>query len=397
MYENLINSMMPTITQDGMGAPDFQSILERWKMIFRDIYGDDIYIEPDSKDGVLLSMIAWAIHGCNNATIAAYNSFSPLTGMGEGLSRNVKINGIARKAASNSTVDVLLTGKVGTVIENGQVRDLAGNLWSLPARIALDLHGQMTATAVCQVPGAVSALAGDITDIATPTLGWQSIVNLSAATEGQAVETDAELRQRQMQSVALPSKTVIEGLEGGLANLPGVARLRVFDNDTEAKDDNGIPAHSLAVVVDGGDSAAIARTIALKKTPGVPTYGTTTENVVDSYGNSKAVHFYRPTRVPVFVEIKLKPLAEYTTDIGNGIKESVADYINLLDIGDTLFLSRLFSSASLDSASGGNTYDIVSLEIGKSAETLSTDNILVTFNELVNSSVMNINIITVAT
>jgi hypothetical protein len=101
--------------------------------------------------------------------------------------------------------------------------------------------------------------------------------------------------------------------------------------------------------------------------------------------------------VPVFVEIKLKPLAEYTTDIGNGIKESVADYINLLDIGDTLFLSRLFSSASLNSASGGNTYDIVSLEIGKSAETLSTDNILVTFNELVNSSVMNINIITVAT
>ncbi len=397
MYENLIDSMMPTIAQEGIGAPDFQTILDQWKIIFRDIYGDDIYIEPDSKDGVLLSMIAWAIHGCNNATIAAYNSFSPQTGMGEGLSRNVKINGIARKVATNSTVDVLLTGKVGTVIKNGQVRDLAGNVWSLPATVSLDLHGNATVTAICEIPGAVSALAGDIVDIATPTLGWQSVVNLSAATEGKAVETDAELRQRQIQSVALPSKTVIEGLQGALANLPGVARLKVFDNDTDTEDDNGIPPHSLAVVVDGGDSTGIARTIALKKTPGVPTNGTTTENVTDSYGNSKAVHFYRPTDVPVFVEIKLKPLVGYTTDIGNGIKESVSDYINRLDIGDTLFLSRLFSSASLNNASGGNTYDILSLEIGKSADALSTDNIVVAFNELATSSVVNINIITVTT
>lgn len=395
MYENLIDNMMPTITQEGIGAPDFQTILELWKTIFRCIYGDDIYIEPDSKDGVLLSMIAWAIHGCNNATIAAYNSFSPLTGMGEGLSRNVKINGIVRKAATNSTVDVLLTGKVGTVIKNGQVRDLAGNLWSLPSIVSLDLHGRATVTAVCQHPGAVSALVGDIVDIATPTLGWQSVVNLSAAAEGQAVETDAELRLRQIQSVALPSKTVIEGLQGALANLPGVARLRVFDNDTDAEDEKGIPPHSLAVVVDGGDSTAVARTIALKKTPGVPTYGTTTENVTDSYGNSKPIHFYRPTTVPVFVEIKLKPLVGYTTEIGNGIKESLREYINVLDIGETLFLSRLYSSASLDNKDGGNTYDILSLEIGRSASALATENIVVAFNELATSSVVNINVITV--
>lgn len=396
MYENVINSMVPIITQDGISAPDFQTMLEQWKVIFRDIYGDDIYIEPDSKDGVLLSLIAYAMHGCNNTTIAAYNSFSPVSGIGEGLSRNVKINGIVRKMASNSTVDLELTGKVGTVIKNGQVRDIAGNIWSLPAKATLDLHGKATVTAVCQIAGAVSALSGDITEIATPTLGWQSVTNLTAATEGRATETDAELRQRQAQSVALPSKTVVEGLQGTLANLPGVARLRVFDNDTDTVNENGIPAHNIAVVIDGGDASSIAKAIALKKTPGVPTYGTTAENVIDSYGNAKQIHYFRPTEIPVYVEIKLKPLMGYTTDIGNGVKESVSKFINALNIGDTLYLSRLFVPATLDVASGGNTYDVLSMEIGKTAENLSTANMAVAFNELVTNTIANINIITVS-
>ncbi|WP_435945878.1 baseplate J/gp47 family protein [Dryocola sp. BD586] len=396
MYEDLINTMLPTISQDGISAPDFQTILEQWKIIFRDIYGDDIYIEPDSKDGVLLSLISYALHGCNNATIAAYNSFSPHSGMGEGLSRNVKINGITRKLAGNSTADVVLTGKVGTVIKNGQVRDAAGNIWLLPAQVTLDLHGKATATAICQTPGAISALSGDISEIATPTLGWQSAINQTAATEGRATETDAELRQRQARSVALPSKTVLEGLEGALANLPGVGRLRVFDNDTDTSDDNGIPAHNIAVVIEGGDAGSIAKAIALKKTPGVPTYGTTTENVIDSYGNAKPIHYFRPADIPIYVEIRLKPLLGYTTDIGNGIKESISEFINSLNIGDTLFLSRLFVPATLSAASGGNTYDILSIEIGRTENSLSTANLPVAFNELATNVIANINIITVS-
>ncbi len=70
MYEDIIDSMLPKITAAGMSAPEFQTILTGWQTIFRGIYGDDIYIDPDSKDGVLLSLIAYAMHGGNNAAIA---------------------------------------------------------------------------------------------------------------------------------------------------------------------------------------------------------------------------------------------------------------------------------------------------------------------------------------
>jgi uncharacterized phage protein gp47/JayE len=59
-------------------------------------------------------------------------------------------------------------------------------------------------TATCANSGAVAALAGTITTINTPTRGWTSVTNPAAATVGAPAETDAELRIRQGQSVALP-------------------------------------------------------------------------------------------------------------------------------------------------------------------------------------------------
>ncbi len=221
MYESIINTMLPAIDKNGINAPDYQTILNSWKTIFRDIYGDDIYIESDSKDGVFLSLIAYVIHGCNNATVASYNSFSPTTAVGEGLSRNVKINGITRKSSSNSTVDVLVTGRTGTVIRNAFVRDDAGNTWSLPDEVIIDTHGQAIVTAVCQKSGAIGALPHTVNQIATPTLGWQTVTNPVAATLGRGIETDIELRIRQAVSVALPSRTIMDGLMGQLPTCMG--------------------------------------------------------------------------------------------------------------------------------------------------------------------------------
>ncbi|EEP89190.1 baseplate J/gp47 family protein [Yersinia kristensenii] len=394
MYEEVIAGMLPVIDRNGITAPDFQTILEQWKTIFRGIYGEDIYIEPDSKDGVLLSLIAYAMHGCNNAVIGAYNSFSPSTAVGEGLSRNVKINGISRKPGSYSTVDLLLSGRVGTVIKNGAVRDKVGNVWQLPESVTLDLHGEAVATAVCQTSGAISAMAGDIIEIATPTLGWQTVTNPQAAVVGRNVEKDTELRIRQAQSVAMPSRTVIDGLRGALANLNGVTRQCVYDNDTNTVSDIGIPAYSIACVVEGGDSKAIAETIALKKTPGIPTYGTTIETIKDAYGNEKIIKFFRPEQIPIFVEIKIKPLAGYTTDIGNSISSSVSEYINSLYMGDDVYLSRLFVPANLSNSSGGETYNVLSIEIGTS-QSVSVVNIDIAFNQVATCKPENVKVVTV--
>lgn len=136
----------------------------------------------------------------------------------------------------------------------------------MPAEVELDIHGRAVVTATAQKAGAITALPGDVSQIATPTRGWQSVTNPEAATAGKPVETDAELRQRQALSVALPSRTVMEGLIGAIANITGVTRYKGYDNDTSETDINGVPAHAVSMVVDGGDAEEIARIIAIKIT-----------------------------------------------------------------------------------------------------------------------------------
>ena len=381
-----------TVTASGISAPDYQTILSTITEYFQQIYGTDAYLDPDSKDGQMVALVALAVHDANNTAIQVYNSFSPSSGMTDALTRNVKINGITRKAATNSTVDVTLIGTAGTTITNGSVKDANGIIWNLPASVTIDVDGSVTVTATCATSGAVAAVAGSITKINTPTRGWTAVSNASAATVGSAAETDAQLRMRQAQSVAIPALTPFDAVDGAIANVTGVTRHKLYENDTGAVNSDGIPAHSLAAIVDGGDVTEIAQTIRGKKGQGVATFGSTTVTVPDKYDNPHAISFSRSTDVPIYVAITLKVFTGYTTQIGEQIKQAIADYINSLTIGDDVLLSRIYSPANLGVVSGGNAkyYDINALAIGKSAGSVAASNVVIAFNESASCSTANI-------
>lgn len=184
------------VTAEGISAPDYQTILDTMTGYFQQIYGSDAYLDPDSKDGQMVALVALSIHDANNTAISIYNSFSPSTAMRAALSSNVKINGIARKGETNSTSDLLLTGTAGTEIANGSAKDTNNVIWRLPVTVVIGVDGTVTVTATCANSGAVAALAGTITAINTPTRGWISVTNPAAATVGEPAETDAELRIR---------------------------------------------------------------------------------------------------------------------------------------------------------------------------------------------------------
>ncbi|BAE74930.1 hypothetical phage protein [Sodalis glossinidius str. 'morsitans'] len=382
-----------TVTDSGITAPDYQTILQQLTGYFRQIYGRECYLSPDSKDGQMIAIYALALHDANNAVIAAYNSFSPMTSTGAALSNTVAINGITRHASGYSQADVLLTGQVGTVITHGSVSDRNGQTWRLPERVTFDTHGEARVTAVCTAAGNITAAPGDISDIATPTRGWQTVTNPAAATPGRPVERDSALRARQKKSVALPSRTVLDGIQGAVSLLPGVVRLRGFENDTGETDKNGLPAHSIAMIVDGGDVNAIAQAIALKKTPGAGTYGDTLVKVIDRYGLPKDIRFSRPREVNVAVEITLTAFTGYTTLTGDKIRSAVAAYINQQLIGDNLYLTRLYLPANLPGDEEGQTYDITAIKIGRSAQAVKEENLLVAFNEALSGTTEHLTLV----
>lgn len=350
----------------GIHAPTYDQVLTYFKSGMQTIYGEDVYLENDSQDGQLLALFSKAVHDCNSLAVAVYNGYSPVTAQGPGLSTGVKLIGLRRNVASNSTADIQVSGNVGTVISNGIVSD-GINKWLLPASVTIGNDGTATVTATCQALGAIVANANTINQIATPTRGWISATNLQAAAVGEPVETDGALRQRQSVSAAMPSTSTYEGLYAALIALTGVQRVKIYENLTAVNDTvNGVNANSIGVVVEGGDVVAIATTIMNKKGQGAGTTGTTLEPVTDIYGISHPISFFRPVEIGVIVTVNVKALPGYNTNIGTALQAAIVaaaqDPLNGSNaIGSTVHLHRFYAYAFLDQSAGGRTYDVTSI------------------------------------
>lgn len=384
---------LPVINEFGITVPTYEVVHEDLRTAFREVFGQDIYIEPDSQDGQWLAIQALALHDAYSFAVAVYNAFSPSTAQGVGLSRVVKINGIARHTASFSFVDLTVVGQAGATIVDGAVRDDSGNLWDIQGDVVIPPAGEILVSAVCRTPGAIPALANTLTTIATPTRGWQEVTNSVPAVVGNPVESDAALRVRQTVSTMIPSQTVLEGVIGAVAALPGVTRYKGYENASYVTDVDGVPPMALAFVVEGGDSTAIAQTIAAKKSPGVATYGTTSVTVYDAYDIPREIKFYRPTIVDIDVEVTLTALTGYSQAIENRMVQAIADWINELAIGEDVVLTRMYVPANLDGSLESKTYHITNLRIARHGNALGTADLVMTFIEAARGSVANVSLV----
>ncbi|OUJ08232.1 hypothetical protein HK25_00845, partial [Acetobacter sp. DsW_059] len=88
-----------------------------------------------------------------------------------------------------------------------------------------------------------------------PTSGWTSVTNKTAAATGSDAQSDASLRLQQAASTMLSSVVIMDGITGGILSLSGVTNVQGYENDTDTTDSNGLPANSIALVVEGGDAS----------------------------------------------------------------------------------------------------------------------------------------------
>lgn len=343
-----ISSPVFTVSATGITAPSYEEILDYFKTKAKGIFGDDINLDSDTQDGQLLAIFSSAINDLNAQAIAVFNAYNPSTAVGVALDGAVKTNGISRHEASHSSVDLTIIGQAGTVITNGYALDSAGNRWNLPETVSIPLSGEVVATATADSEGAISAPAGSITTIGTPTLGWQSVTNKAAAVEGSAVESDAELRYRQTLSTMQPTMGLWDGLVGSIQQLDGVQSVAGRHNDTGSESSEGISAHSIAVVVSGGAADEIAETIYKKKSQGVSTYGSTTVEYIDSLGNVNEIAFSRPTDVAITIAITLKATDTWLTTNEDDVKTRLSAYINGLAIGEKVDIMKCVSEVVRD-------------------------------------------------
>lgn len=363
----------PFIDENGVNIPSYEDILDHLMTKFREIYGDDIYLDEDSQDYQFLSSLALLYYDCCQAMLLTYGNMSPTTAIGSSLDNLCSINGVQRKADSYSVAQMLLTGTPGVSLSYAQVKDINGYIWQLDRNVTFDSFGEIVTTAACLTPGAIQAAAGTINIIVTPTSGWLTATNALAAVVGDEVEEDSDLRERRLDSVSLPSITPFDSLLASLKAINSVLRVKGYENDTGATVDS-IPPHAIAVIVEGGDSDEIAEKIYMKKTPGTATYGDISVDVEGEFGVFNTIRFSRPDYVSCVVALTIQSLPGYSSEMANDIKDQIADYLNGMSIGESLYISNMYPAILMSSDGSIMPFYIKSLTVNSEAETVVVGN-----------------------
>ena len=383
----------PYVDDAGLRIPTYNDIRDDLVAQFKEIYGDDIYLENDSQDYQMISAFALKPYDTMQLLQIVYNNHSPKTAVGSGLSSIVKLNGIKRKSASYSTCVLTITGDAGTIIAQGIAEDQGGTLWHLPENITIPAGGEIEVTAQCEKIGAIEAAIGYINKISTPQKGWIAVNNEVPAVVGAPVENDAELRERQSISTALPGQNMLDSTIAAIRAVEGVTRCKVYDNDTNTTDSNGIPGHSIAAVVEGGLDADVAKAIYLRKGPGGGTYGSSSAVFVNSDGLSNIIRFYRPTYTSIDVNVTITKGHNYSSEIAEIIKNNLETYLGSLDIGVTVSSIGLMSAitAAVENPRDPSFF-LSALTFGEAEDTPGTADIPISFNAVATAGTVTVTV-----
>jgi len=168
----------------------------------------------------------------------------------------------------------------------------------------------VTAPMLAQDTGPIGGLANLISNIITPVAGWNAVNNAANAEIGANQETNAAYRARRESALAAPGNTTVDAIRANVlavnagstdpAHQPATS-CTVFFNDTDFTDANGLPPHSVEVLVLGGTTADIAQAILDSVGAGTATFGTRSDTVEDSEGNDQVVYWSRPVEIPIWV------------------------------------------------------------------------------------------------
>lgn len=296
--------------------------------------GDDSSVvlncDPATPMGQVVDALTAELEAVYSAFSFAVNQYSRKTASGRFLDALASLYFLDRKVSEPTLVQCLCTGLKGTVIPFGaEVVDTNGNRFRCmtPSGVALGDDGTALVTFSAVEHGALQVQPNSVTKIVTTIAGWDTVNNPAAGVLGRLEESDAELRDRMRESVAINAHGTVEAIQSTILEIDGVIDCRVLENYSNvAQTKNGIeiPGHSIAVCVSGGDDTAIARAIYQKKDAGCGLTGETTVRYQDpAYsGASYEYPIVRPTNTNLYIKVSF-----YASAVSESIKTAVTEAI----------------------------------------------------------------------
>lgn len=273
------------VTDTGLVTDTREELIAFYTAAYQSIYGIDINLDSDSPDGQMMNIQVQAILDLLDLMTQIYNGFDPDLALGAVLDQRVAINGIQRQAGTFTVTNItLITNQAVSLNGLDQdsnpvftIADNAGNQWQLVTTTNILSAGSQVLVFQSAVAGAVLTSPNTITVPVTIVLGVVSVNNPTTYTTlGINEETDAELKIRRQKSVSLASQGYLSALLAALENINGVTSAFVYENNTDATDMDGVPSHSIWVIVAGtAPDADIAQAIYTKRNAGCGMFGDT--------------------------------------------------------------------------------------------------------------------------
>lgn len=303
---------------NGLVTQDLTAIQSGLVEGLKSIYGQSINVEQNSPDGQFINILAQEKKDILDLFATYYNNLDPDRVVGIPQQILYKLNGLTINAYTYSYVyvnvltslDVTLQG-LDENIESADgtgytVRDANGNRWILAETQDL-APGYHTLSFRAAELGAITALPNTINVMETVLRGVTSVNNPAGNyITGNQGETPAQFRQRRNKAMSVPSQGFDEAIESQMLNLSTVSQCKVYSNrlDTET---NGIPAHGVWVVVEGGTSDEIGRIIYNNIPPGIPMKGEQTATITKTNGNTETVNYDLASPATLYIRATIMP------------------------------------------------------------------------------------------
>lgn len=371
-------------------------------------------LDPSTPDGLKMAHDAEIFYALDETLQRAYNSKDPNKAKGLDLDIVCSLTGTIRSSGSPSSVELVLTATPGTVILKGNRFEsiTTGSRWATDQTVTADGSGTVTVNATCTVVGPTQADAGTITRIVDVVAGLASVNNPAPATPGTDRQRDEPLRVTRATAVGRPGNNQLDSMIGELFSVPGVRRVKVYENDTgsaavSADNPHGLPAHSIAPIIDGGTDDDIAMAIYLKKNPGARLYqaGTPFEVLVTSPkypNNTKLVRASRPIYVDMIPVIHVVDDGTLPPNADQLIKEAMMEFaagdlipadvgfkIDGFDIGEIVPFSTIFTPVNKVIGSYGDSY----VDIPSSSLNGGQANVAIAYNQMSRWTESNITVV----
>jgi hypothetical protein len=371
-------------------------------------------LDPSTPDGLKMAHDSEIFYALDETLQQAYNSKDPNKAKGNDLDIVCSLTGTIRSSGSRSSVQLTFAATPGTVILSGNRFEsiTTGSRWATDQTVTADSLGVATVNATCTVVGPTQADEDTITRIVDVVAGLASVTNPDPATPGADAQRDEQLRVTRATAVGRPGNNQIDSMEGELFSVAGVRRVKVYENDTgsaavSADNPHGLPAHSIAPVIDGGTDDDVAMAIYLKKNPGAKLYqaGTPFEVEVTSPKyptNKKVIRASRPIYVDMLPVIHVVNDGSLPPNADQLIKEAMMEYaagdlipadvgfkIDGFDIGEIVPFSTIFTPVNKVIGTYGDSY----VDLPSSSLNGGQANVAIAYNQMSRWTESNITVV----